>query len=300
MSSFEIEHERPPRDRAERFMRLLEEVDRKEPMTKARLLTLQNTVIGDRRFAAKDWRENQVHVGEALDWARQRVHFVAPKAEDVPTMMDALLSSMDRLERSDADPVAIAAATSFGFVFIHPFDDGNGRLHRFLVHHVLARTDLTPPGVIVPVSAVMLAREREYDACLERFSRPLMRLLQYEVETSGRLEVVGDTARHYRFFDATPMAEHLYRWLEEAIERDMQDELDFVTRFSAAKVAIARVVEMPDRLVSLFIKLVTQGGGRLSERKRQRHFSMLDDDEVARLEEEVRRTMLDDREAPPS
>ena len=151
---------------------------------------------------------------------------------------------------------------------------------------------LTPPGVIVPVSAVMLAREREYDACLELFSRPLMQLLRYDVDAAGRLEVYGDTARHYRYFDATPMAEHLYRWLEEAIERDMREELDFVTRFSAAKEAVVRVVEMPDRLVTLFIKLVTQEGGRLSARKRRQHFAMLDDEEIAELEEAVARAMV--------
>ena len=32
-----------------------------------------------------------------------------------------------------------AAAVAFGFVYIHPFEDGNGRLHRWRIHHVLAR-----------------------------------------------------------------------------------------------------------------------------------------------------------------
>jgi Fic family protein len=33
----------------------------------------------------------------------------------------------------------LAAAIAFGFVFIHPFVDGNGRLHRYIIHHVLAK-----------------------------------------------------------------------------------------------------------------------------------------------------------------
>ncbi len=33
----------------------------------------------------------------------------------------------------------------FGFVFLHPFEDGNGRLHRYLIHHVLSARQFTPP-----------------------------------------------------------------------------------------------------------------------------------------------------------
>jgi Fic family protein len=40
----------------------------------------------------------------------------------------------------------MAAATAFGFVYVHPFQDGNGRIHRCLVHHVLAERKFTPPG----------------------------------------------------------------------------------------------------------------------------------------------------------
>jgi len=47
-----------------------------------------------------------------------------------------------------------------GFVLIHPFEDGNGRIHRFLIHHVLARRGFTPQGLLFPVSAVMLHDRR--------------------------------------------------------------------------------------------------------------------------------------------
>jgi hypothetical protein len=31
------------------------------------------------------------------------------------------------------------ALLGFGFMFVHPFEDGNGRIHRFLIHHCLAK-----------------------------------------------------------------------------------------------------------------------------------------------------------------
>ena len=52
-------------------------------------------------------------------------------------------------------PIVAAATLSFGFVFIHPFMDGNGRLHRYLIHHVLAQSGFSPKGMIFPVSSVM-------------------------------------------------------------------------------------------------------------------------------------------------
>ncbi|WP_425487742.1 Fic family protein [Mesorhizobium erdmanii] len=36
------------------------------------------------------------------------------------------------------DAVVAAAIFAFGFVYIHQFEDGNGRIHRYLIHHVVA------------------------------------------------------------------------------------------------------------------------------------------------------------------
>lgn len=44
------------------------------------------------------------------------------------------------------------------------------------------------------------------------------------------------------------------------------------------------IVDMPDRKVDLFIRACLQNNGRLSARKRASHFSILADDEVARME----------------
>jgi Fic family protein len=57
----------------------------------------------------------------------------------------------ERSETGGLDPIVSAACLAFGFVFIHPFEDGNGRTHRWLLHHVLARRGFTPAGVNFPV-----------------------------------------------------------------------------------------------------------------------------------------------------
>ena len=74
---------------------------------------------------------------------REHVHFVCPKPQDVDDLMNGWIRMMEILRDSKVDPVCAAAAASFGFVFIHPFEDGNGRIHRFLVHHELASSGFT-------------------------------------------------------------------------------------------------------------------------------------------------------------
>ena len=181
------------------------------------------------------------------------------------------------------DPIVQAAMLGFGFVYIHPFDDGNGRLHRYLIHHVLSRSGFTPEGLVLPVSAVMLARPREYDACLEELSRPLLPLLDYHLDSSGRMTVHTDSVGLYRHFDATAAAEYLYATVEHTIDTDLRGEIDYLVRFDRAWRSIRDIVDMPDRRLELFLKLCLANGGRLSAGKRS-HFAELTDAEIARME----------------
>jgi Fic family protein len=67
--------------------------------------------------------------------------------------MDGLKIAADKTEGTY--PIIRAALIAFGFVFIHPFEDGNGRLHRFLIHDMLVRDGVVPDGLIIPLSAHM-------------------------------------------------------------------------------------------------------------------------------------------------
>ncbi len=294
-SSFDIEGEKPGPARTERFVALLRGAAELQRITTADLIRLQNATVDD-RFANQGWRTEQVYVGEQLDLARQQIHYIAPRPADVGSLMDGLLACARRLEDSTVDAVVQAAVISFGFVFIHPFSDGNGRLHRLLIHHVLARRGFTPKGLIFPVSAVMLDRRREYDACLEAFSVPLMRLMDFDEDEAGIITVKNETAGLYRFFDATTMAEALARWVEQTVKVEFRAELDFVVRFRETRRALEAIVELPDRLMNLFIKVCMSNAGRLSASKRKKHFGMLSDDEVKAMEKAVKRHM---RPPPP-
>ena len=111
------------------------------------------------------------------------------------------------METGGVSAVVHAAAVAYGFVFLHPFEDGNGRIHRFLIHYILASRGFTPKGIMFPVSASMLKDPAGYDASLEAFSRPLLALVEYSLDEEGRMTVENDTARWYRYIDLTPQAE---------------------------------------------------------------------------------------------
>ena len=290
MSSFAIERETPKPKRAERFANLLKRVSELGALSEAVLAELQSSIV-DPRFAEEGFRTVQNYVGESVGLHRQLVHYVSPRPEDVGDLMAAWFEAVERMEEVEIDPVVWAACASFGFVFVHPFADGNGRLHRFLIHYVLARRGLTPAGMVIPVSAVMLAKRGEYDACLEKLSKPLLPLIEYEIHDDGSLDVLNETANHYRYFDATPMAEYLHRWLDEAVHEDLRAELDFLVGLRKTRAEMSAVVDLPDRLANLFVKVCLANGGRLSKTKRDSHFDMLTDEEVAALERAVNAQM---------
>lgn len=282
-SSFEIEHVQPSSTRTERFIAMLQLAEKEDFCEKTRLIDLQNRIV-DPRFKESDYRTVQNYVGESVAWRREKVYFACPKPEDVPSLTDGLIAAHKRMDKGGVSPVIHAAAIAYGFVFLHPFEDGNGRIHRFLIHNILARQGFTPEGIMFPVSASMLKNPTGYDASLEAFSRPLMELVEYTIDEDGRMTVQNDTVRWYAYMDLTEQTKALFQFIQQTIDTELVEELSFLANYDEAKGAIQDVIDMPDRLVDLLIRFCLQNSGRLSIRKRESHFDFLSDEEVTRLE----------------
>ncbi len=307
-SSHEIEHETPTHTRGEAFIALLEQAWHRNFLNKDALVELQQAIV-DPRFANNGWRSEigeQVYVGETLAPDVERVHFAGPKPEDLEELMKGFLKMsnllVDRilkgklLERSLTfrTPTGVstlvsaavsAAVISFAFDFLHPFSDGNGRIHRFLLHHVLAHNHFGPEGMILPISAVILARPREYDQALESFSKPLMERVEYTLDDRMRMTVTNDTADFYRYIDLTEVTRITIEFIRETIETELPAELRFLTAYDEIRREMREIIELPDRIADLFVKLCRQNGGTLSKRKRELpEFAPLTDSEIAALE----------------
>ena len=285
-SSFAIEGEKPSAKRAERFIAALRAAPDFEPSDKAAFIRLQGDIL-DPRYAPADWRNSQNFVGTTVHGYREEVNFVCPRPEDVPELMEGWMALTRRIVEGGVAPVVAAAVSAFAFVFIHPFEDGNGRIHRFLMHHVLAKRRYGPPDIILPVSAAILRDRRSYDEVLEGFSRPLSALVEWRWTTKRRIVVENDTSDLYRYFDATAFVEYLHDRVADAVRQDLRDELGFIAAFDKAFEAVRAIVDMPDRRASLLVRLCMQNGGRLSAARR-RQFPELDDGEISAMEEAIR------------
>ena len=295
-SSFEVEREKPSPERAQRFADLLREAERGIPLSADRLAELQNAVL-DPRFHEYVYRSRQNWIGSDMGY-RKKVDFVPARPDDVPTLMDGLIAFSETLRNhpQGMDAVIAAAALAFGFVFIHPFMDGNGRLHRFLIHDALSAGGFTPKGIVLPVSAVILANQKEYVDALENFSRPMRPRTSYNPEVPDA-PATGNDALYFRFFDATAQASFLYWALERTVEHDLVDEVAYLIGFDRAHTALRAVLDWPAHSLDLFIRLVQQNGGTLSKTKRESHFAWMTDEEVLRAEPEVARAFAPNAKA---
>ena len=282
-SSFAIEGEHPPQDRIQRWARAIGQAGQ-QPIDHDELLRLQRIVIGDARFVHLGVRTEGGFVGEHDRDSRMPIpDHISARPDDLVRLMEGMVA-FDREASHQLDPVVAASVLAFGFVYIHPFEDGNGRLHRYLIHHVLAQRGFNPPGVAFPVSAAILDRIDDYRAALEDYSQRLLPVVEWEPTENGNVRVLNDTGDFYRYFDATSQTEFLYSSVQRTIELDLPQEAEFLNRYDAFRNELNLIVDMPDRFSDLLFRFFHQNGGKLSCRGRQNEFAALTDDEVARIE----------------
>lgn len=285
-SSYEIEKEKPSPERMERFIALLTSAGRvpgEQLLGEQNLTQLQNAIV-DPRFAAQGFRDFQNYIGQSLPDYTELIHYICPPPAYVHSLMEGLKETVIKTEGSSA--LVRAAVISFGLVFIHPFEDGNGRLHRFLIHDMLVRDGVVPDGLIIPVSAHMLRHMREYDMALESYSRPLMLLVQYTKAANGELEVTNkdEVEGYFRYPDLTSQSVFLAQTIQATITDDMPQELEFIQRYDEVKRELQHIVDMPDKDLNLMILFLHQNKGVFPKRRRK-DFAKLTDLEIERMEQ---------------
>lgn len=282
-ASFEIEGERPPRNRLERWGRAVFQAG-KNKLSMDEIVRLHDILIEDRRFVQAGLRPDGVFLGERDSDNHPLPEFIGARTDDLSDLMAGLLATNSRMSRDGIDPVLQAAATAFGFVYIHPLQDGNGRLHRYLFHHILAERKFTPPGMVFPVSSVIFDRIDQYQETLQKHSSPLLEFIEWHETAGCNVEVLNQTADLYRYFDCTDAAEFLYACVQRAVEHDLPEEIDYLRKNDAAIRRITERVEMPNRVAQNLILFVRQNQGTLPKKRRKKDFKLLSDEEVASLE----------------
>lgn len=291
-SSYEIEHEAPSEDKARAFVALLRQAHDRRPLSEDYFVALQNAAVANPLVRAAAYRSEQNHLKGPARGA-PGVTYVPPPPELLDTMMEGLIEAADPARRPDVDPLVRAALVSFGFVFAHPFMDGNGRLARFLIHHTLCRTGALERGHILPVSAAMKRHELDYLAALQSFSRPARDLWSVTwIDGDRYLFEPRFDPRIYIYWDATRCAEFLLRMAKLALEEDLAKEAQFLAGYDKVVRAVDSRHDVVGSVLATLVLACHQNGGVLSKHRRKQFAATVPAAAFDLIEAQVRKHLL--------
>jgi len=269
-SSFAIEGEADQSDRIQRFADVLSRRSGQGslPLNQTSLAELQSEILGKRTTLQQfGIRQSPVFVGEIARY-QEVVHYIAPPAEDLIPMLEGLITFLERTQGQSS--VMRSAVAAFGFVYIHPLADGNGRVHRLLINDILRRDGVVKAPMILPISSLITSTQAErhtYDRILDEISRPLMQSLSGLYEFVPNHTVYEDGIRSNFVFHGNEYAHHTWRHpdltkhviylahvLDRTIREDMREESRYMRNHTQARSAIKDIVEMPDMQIDRIIR----------------------------------------------
>ena len=291
-ASFTIEGETPKGKRAIRWGQAIGQAGTND-LSKIELLRLQQIVIENTRFIDMGFREKGGFVGEHDRTTGEPLpEHISAKWQDIENLLDGMIATNNLLLRSKIDAVLAATIIAFGFVFIHPFEDGNGRIHRFLIHHILAKKHFTQQGIIFPVSASILNHIDNYRKVLKQYSYPLLDFIEWKEAKDHNIEVINETINYYRFYDATPQAEFLYNCVIDTIDNIIPNEVTYLAQYDKFRRFIDDEYEMPDKIVALLVRFLEQNSGILSKRAKENEFRGLTEKESIQIESKFKEIFI--------
>ncbi len=271
-ASFTVEGENPTQNRAVRWGKAIGQAGSK-PLSKEELLRLQQIVIDDNRFVQMGYRTEGGFIGEHDRNTGEPIpEHISARWQDIEALMGGLLESARQMETASFNPVLTAVLIAFGFVFIHPFVDGNGRLHRYLIHHILTTMKFTPQGIVFPISAAILERISDYRKVLESYSHPILDFIQWKKTLKNN-------------FDATVQTEFLFECVDYTLNTIIPDEVAYLQKYDAMKAWLDDRFQMPDKTIALLIRFLTQNNGRFSPRAKEKEFATITEKEAKNIEE---------------
>ena len=287
-ASWKIEQETPNTQRVRNFVNLLRRAHQRDFLTEQGFAELQESITGVRTGEGQAlWRDDQVWVGYLDRNWQEVVVLLGAQPGSVPSLMEGLAHCHRRILEDRTVPALVhAACISFPCVYIHPFNDGNGRTHRFILHNVLAQRGYMEQDTIFPLSAWLLNHRKAYVASMTPTCQGIIDLAELRWLPEARLEVINDIAPYFRYMDLTREVVSLYHFMNSTVRDELEPSIDFMVKFEEARQRLDEQVNWPYRRISLFIQLCHRNGGILSNRKRKLpDFHHLSDGQLVQLEE---------------
>ena len=210
---------------------------RKEPVTVADVMEMHRRLFG---ATAQDFNPGTLRTEQNwIGWQGHRTpaqaDFVPPPPELAEPLLDDLMAYVSAPVWGH--PVAKAALAHVQFETIHPFDDGNGRVGRALIHTSLHRD--IGLGVALPLSAAIAASRDDYYESL----RPYQSYIgdtdtpQRSAALGAAIDFIADAiavACHYAQAVAAVVADMEQSWADLGLRPD-----------SAAAAILERMATVP-------------------------------------------------------
>lgn len=291
-ASFAIEREEKQVDRIRRFAAVMENRcgSNPEPLDENALASLQEEILGPQAIRY-GLRRSPVFIGQ-LDRYVEIIHYIAPPSQVLSKMIGGLRAFHSRTVGKSA--IVRAAVISFGFVYIHPMSDGNGRMSRFLINDTLRRDGSVPAPFILPVSATItgsIASRKSYDDILEVFSRPFMtyyndsyrfgdeRVEEDGVRTNFEFDRYEDALHAWRYPDLTDHAIYMHTILKDTIDVEMRKEARHIRQILACRASVKEVLDGPDQDIDRIVRSIRENNGKISQ-KLKKEFPQLGSSET--------------------
>jgi len=216
-ASFKLEGETPDKDTKDYFAELLRSAGKTDHCTKTGLVEIQNRIV-EPELRNNGYRTKQVYLGKMITPRKIEVHNICPKPDDIEYLMSGLIRAHNIMKEGSVSPLIHTAVIAFGFVLIHPFEDGNGRIHRFLMHSILSLRKAIPENSILPLSSVILENYDGYMNVFSRYAAEVMKNTEYKIDEKGVLTVLNDTADIFRFPDMTEFVEYFVSVVDKTVK----------------------------------------------------------------------------------
>lgn len=272
--SYEIEREMPTESKEQAFAALLSQAHEPFPITEDYLVGLQQIAVTNPVLKAFEFRNRQNWLRSSLPGVLG-VSYLPPPAPQMQGIMGDVMSMANEAlavdqdgPKNGIDPIIMGSVVSFAFVYAHPFMDGNGRLSRFLFHRMVCSSGKLKNGMVLPISVAMKRHEKEYLQALQSFSKPARGEWDvlwidgdnFDCHFKGEPEI-------YQYWDATKAAEFGLQMAQQALEKDLRAEGDYLARFDRVHAAVNSAIDMGSNDLALLVQFAVQNEGVISGKR---------------------------------
>ena len=260
----------PPREIQEvrNAVKAYEQLDKWQPCSQDDLLDAHRVLMTALLDNPGNFRTGGVGI-----MAGQTVVHLAPPADRVSSLMNDLLQW---IEATDQHPLIAGSVFHYEFEFIHPFEDGNGRVGRLWQTLILRKWN--PLFAHIPVESLVYEHQAEYYAVLNKstenaessvFIEFMLRMILGAVTSLFTPEVTPHVTPEVRKMLSILKGEMTRKEIQQIL--GLKDEKHFRTAYQQPAIA-ARLIEMtvPDKPNSRLQKyrITPKGVAVVKEKKR--------------------------------